>query len=156
MVHIDFSVDDIKSDGCGGLWYLAENDGMDALVLHHIDHAGDKENTGFEFPIGSTQVHGCDSSTSVFVTYEFNGRNIDICRVSKDREEGNEEGWAKDVIGDCPTDTLFASDGAKWLWGLYPSEQDGGECSLWKFSTNGIGWAHHWSHPHETTHLAGG
>jgi len=151
---IGFSTGDVDSDGVGNLWLLEENEEMDALVLKRILANGDREETRFEFPLGGSEVYGCGSSSGVFVFHQspecddFEGQ---LTYISYDALTQH---WSSAVIGECPTDTKFASDGNGGLWALMVDDDD--ECMYWKCNSIGMDPIHEWGLPFASTELVGG
>lgn len=143
----------VDSDGVGNLWFLDENENADAFVLKYILANGLHTDTGIRFPIEGTEVYGCGSKWGAFVFHpspecdDFEGR---LTYVSQD-ETGQ---WSSAVIGECPTDTKFTSDGKGGLWCLMVDDDD--ECMCWKCDRIGMTPIHQWRFPFASTELIGG
>ena len=137
----------VEPDGKGGLWYL-ENDrtDLDALVLKHIDHSGNKFSTLLRFPKGQSLIYGCASTDGVFIFYMHTPPNpadhswraeiagVPDCLapglltyVSKNPETCC---WDCTEIHDVPAQAKFVGDGAGGLYAVMDDE--GGRHKLWK------------------------
>lgn len=124
----------ISPDGDGNLWYSGWDEELNSLVLKRHCSIGVTQNTRLEFPIGS-RVIGCGSCTTVFVFYErpkwCNSTGELMC-VTQNLES---EQWSSVVIGECRSDTKFASDGSGGLWALV---NEGDNCRFWKCNRFGM------------------
>ena len=149
--RVEFFTGDVDPDGTGGLWYL-ENDRteLDALMLKHCDHSGEKNSISFRFPSGSSAIHGCGSTNGVFVFVSGADAGC-LTYISKDPISG----WNSTVIDDTlPPDAKFASDGAGGLLALTADGE--GESKLWKVQGTEMALLHRWRLPIWSTELVGG
>jgi hypothetical protein len=137
----------VEPDGKGGLWYLEDDrTDLDALVLKHIDHSGNKFSTLLRFPKGQSLIYGCDSTDGVFIFYMHTPPNPAdqswraelagmpdclspglLTYVSKNIETSC---WDCTEIHDVPAQAKFVGDGAGGLYAVMDDE--GGRRKLWK------------------------
>ena len=157
---VGFSTGDVDSDGKGGLWWLEENDRMDALVLKWRNHRDFRVHSHMRpFPIGGTEVYGCDSADGCFVFHQSpNCREGEsaLTRVSMETEGDMAGSWSSRRVANCPSDTKFASDGAGGLWALMVTPGSS-SCKFWRIDgSGGMVESHDWGLPFTTSELVAG
>ena len=143
----------ISGDGSGNLWVLGENEERSALILKRFTPDGACESTGLEFSVGAC-VHGCDSSTSVFVFHQpeecddYNGHLMYI----EQNPQSNQ--WTSKQIGEGPTDMQYGSDGKGKLWALMVDDDE--DCMFWVCDGSEMQPIHGWELPFASAEMVGG